>query len=88
MCFVLHKYKLITKAHSLIDLVFSLLQVRTIKVTNVPLSATAENMKEFFSFSGEIEYVEMRRCDLDSLANSQVLNHAQFFPTPMCLFLL
>ncbi|PWZ26004.1 Binding partner of ACD11 1 [Zea mays] len=39
----------------------SLLQVRTIKVTNVPLSATAENMKEFFSFSGEIEYVEMRR---------------------------
>lgn len=35
--------------------------VRTIKVTNVPLSATAENMKEFFSFSGEIEYVEMRR---------------------------
>ena len=38
-----------------------LLQVRTIKVTNIPLSATAENMKEFFSFSGEIEYVEMRR---------------------------
>ncbi|CAD6253617.1 unnamed protein product [Miscanthus lutarioriparius] len=35
--------------------------VRTIKVTNVPLSATAENMKEFFSFSGDIEYVEMRR---------------------------
>ncbi|WVZ51296.1 hypothetical protein U9M48_002463 [Paspalum notatum var. saurae] len=30
--------------------------VRTIKVTNVPPSATAENMKEFFSFSGEIEY--------------------------------
>ncbi|KAF8650810.1 hypothetical protein HU200_063715 [Digitaria exilis] len=42
--------------------------VRTIKVTNVPLSATAGNMKEFFSFSGEIEYVEMRR---DS-ENSQV----------------
>ncbi|RCV38494.1 hypothetical protein SETIT_8G147200v2 [Setaria italica] len=35
--------------------------VRTIKVTNIPLSATAENMKEFFSFSGEIEFVEMRR---------------------------
>ncbi|XP_062182125.1 binding partner of ACD11 1-like [Phragmites australis] len=34
---------------------------RTIKVTNIPPSATAENMKEFFSFSGEIEYVEMRR---------------------------
>ncbi|RLM69893.1 hypothetical protein C2845_PM17G11140 [Panicum miliaceum] len=34
--------------------------VRTIKVTNIPLSATAENMKEFF-FSGEIEFVEMRR---------------------------
>ncbi|KAL6654123.1 hypothetical protein ACP70R_007588 [Stipagrostis hirtigluma subsp. patula] len=35
--------------------------VRTIKVTNIPASATADNMKEFFSFSGEIEYVEMRR---------------------------
>uniref|UniRef100_A0A0D9XSY9 RRM domain-containing protein n=1 Tax=Leersia perrieri TaxID=77586 RepID=A0A0D9XSY9_9ORYZ len=34
---------------------------RTIKVTNISLSATADNIKEFFSFSGEVEYVEMRR---------------------------
>lgn len=49
----------------MIDQSSLLLQVRTIKVTNIPLSATAENMKEFFSFSGEIEFVEMRRfCSL------------------------
>ncbi|XP_024310335.1 binding partner of ACD11 1 [Brachypodium distachyon] len=34
---------------------------RTIKVTNISGSATADNIKEFFSFSGDIEYVEMRR---------------------------
>ncbi|KAF2911224.1 binding partner of ACD11 1 isoform X1 [Oryza sativa Japonica Group] len=34
---------------------------RTIKVTNISMSATADNIKEFFSFSGEVEYVEMRR---------------------------
>ena len=47
-----------------------LLQVRTIKVTNIPLSATAENMKEFFSFSGEIKYVEMRRSAPCSISSS------------------
>ncbi|KAG8090655.1 hypothetical protein GUJ93_ZPchr0011g27937 [Zizania palustris] len=34
---------------------------RTIKVTNISPSTTADNIKEFFSFSGEVEYVEMRR---------------------------
>ena len=38
-----------------------LLQVRTVKVTNVSLSATVQDIKEFFSFSGDIEHVEMQR---------------------------
>jgi hypothetical protein len=35
--------------------------VRTVKVTNVSLSATVQDIKEFFSFSGDIEHVEMQR---------------------------
>ena len=42
-------------------LMFHLLQVRTVKVTNVSLSATVQDIKEFFSFSGDIEHVEMQR---------------------------
>lgn len=37
------------------------LQVRTVKVSNVSLSATEQDMKEFFSFSGDIEHIEMQR---------------------------
>ncbi|PSS04563.1 Binding partner of like, partial [Actinidia chinensis var. chinensis] len=33
--------------------------IRTVKVSNVSLSATEQDIKEFFSFSGEIECVEM-----------------------------
>lgn len=40
--------------------VFSL-QVKTIKVSNVSLGASEQDLKEFFSFSGDIEYVEMQR---------------------------
>lgn len=32
------------------------------KVNNVSLSASEQDIKEFFSFSGEIEYIEMQRC--------------------------
>jgi hypothetical protein len=35
--------------------------VRTVKVTNVSLSATVQDIKEFFSFSGDIDHVEMQR---------------------------
>ncbi|RRT37964.1 hypothetical protein B296_00056721 [Ensete ventricosum] len=35
--------------------------VKTVKVSNVSLSATMQDIKEFFSFSGDIEYVEMQR---------------------------
>jgi hypothetical protein len=37
------------------------LQVRSVKVTNVSLTATVQDIKEFFSFSGDIEHVEMQR---------------------------
>ncbi|KAF5947504.1 hypothetical protein HYC85_013461 [Camellia sinensis] len=35
------------------------MSVRTVKISNVSLGATEQDVKEFFSFSGEIEYVEM-----------------------------
>ncbi|XP_078171511.1 binding partner of ACD11 1-like isoform X2 [Carex rostrata] len=34
--------------------------VRTVKVSNISLQASERDIKEFFSFSGSIEYVEMR----------------------------
>ncbi|XP_031276523.1 binding partner of ACD11 1-like [Pistacia vera] len=33
--------------------------IRTVKVSNVSLGASEQDIKEFFSFSGEIEHVEM-----------------------------
>ncbi|KAM7525455.1 hypothetical protein LguiA_015357 [Lonicera macranthoides] len=35
------------------------MSIRTVKVSNVSLGATLQDVKEFFSFSGDIEYVEM-----------------------------
>ncbi|XP_022148664.1 binding partner of ACD11 1-like isoform X2 [Momordica charantia] len=35
--------------------------VRTVRVANVSLSATEKDLRDFFSFSGEIEFVEMRK---------------------------
>ncbi|MBA0678996.1 hypothetical protein Goari_020311, partial [Gossypium aridum] len=37
--------------------------IKTIKVSNISLEATERDIKEFFSFSGDIEYVEMQRGD-------------------------
>ncbi|CAL9760735.1 unnamed protein product [Musa acuminata subsp. burmannicoides] len=39
------------------------MSVRTVKVSNVSLSASLHDIKEFFSFSGDIEYVEMQSAD-------------------------
>ncbi|XP_010906449.1 binding partner of ACD11 1 [Elaeis guineensis] len=39
------------------------MSVRTVKVSNVSLSASEQDVKEFFSFSGDIEYVEMHSGD-------------------------
>ncbi|GAA0174013.1 hypothetical protein Leryth_010533 [Lithospermum erythrorhizon] len=36
------------------------LQVTTVRVSNVSLGASERDIKEFFSFSGDIEYVEMQ----------------------------
>lgn len=36
---------------------------RTVEVSNISLRATEQDIKEFFSFSGDIEYVEMKRED-------------------------
>ncbi|RWW40076.1 hypothetical protein BHE74_00054574, partial [Ensete ventricosum] len=35
--------------------------VRTVKVGDVSLSASEQDIREFFSFSGDIEYIEMQR---------------------------
>ncbi|KAG1334848.1 binding partner of ACD11 1 [Cocos nucifera] len=35
--------------------------VRTVKVSNISLAASERDIKEFFSFSGDIQYIEMRR---------------------------
>lgn len=62
------------EGHRCVDVflsVFYFIQARTIKVTNISMSATADNIKEFFSFSGEVEYVEMRR-SVRSLHNAEL----------------
>lgn len=40
---------------------YLLFQIRTVKVSNVSLGAAEQDIKEFFSFSGQIEHVEMHR---------------------------
>lgn len=39
------------------------LQIRTVKVNNLSLTASEQNIREFFSFSGEIDRVEMHSDD-------------------------
>lgn len=48
-------------------LFFLFLQIRTVKVSNISLAVTERDIKEFFSFSGDIQYVEMQRLALFSL---------------------
>ncbi|WOL17435.1 binding partner of ACD11 1-like [Canna indica] len=38
-------------------------EVKTVKVSNVSLSASEQDIKEFFTFSGEIEYIELQSAD-------------------------
>lgn len=48
-------------------------QVMTVKVSNVSLGASEQDLKEFFSFSGDIEYVEMKRsANLDLMSSFSV----------------
>ncbi|XP_010271222.1 PREDICTED: binding partner of ACD11 1-like isoform X2 [Nelumbo nucifera] len=37
------------------------MSVKTVKVSNISLAASEQEIKEFFSFSGNIQYVEMQR---------------------------
>lgn len=37
------------------------MQVKTVKVSNVSLGASERDVREFFSFSGDIVYVETQR---------------------------
>ncbi|KAA0053025.1 binding partner of ACD11 1 isoform X2 [Cucumis melo var. makuwa] len=47
--------------HFLIEvLVLFCMQIKTVKVSNVSLGASERDIKEFFSFSGDIEYLEMQ----------------------------
>ncbi|XP_027910029.1 binding partner of ACD11 1-like [Vigna unguiculata] len=39
------------------------MSIKTVKVVNVSLGATEQDIEEFFSFSGKIEYVELRSHD-------------------------
>lgn len=43
----------------LFSLIFS--QVKTVKISNISLSASQRDIQEFFCFSGDIDYVEMQR---------------------------
>jgi len=52
-------YSIISGFRVLILVFFS--QIKTVKVVNVSLGATEQDIEEFFSFSGKIEYVELRR---------------------------
>ena len=54
------------------------MQIRTVKVSNVSLGATLQDVKEFFSFSGDIEYVEMRRLP------SEVVTWSSFYLSSPC----
>ena len=54
------------------------MQIKTVKVSNVSLGASERDIKEFFSFSGDIEYVEMRRLVYESF---------QLFPPSLSLSL-
>lgn len=42
---------------------FDFLQIRTVKVNNISLITSKKDIEEFFSFSGDIQYIEMQRSE-------------------------
>ncbi|RZC03343.1 Binding partner of ACD11 1 isoform B [Glycine soja] len=46
---------------------FDLLQIRTVKVSNISLVTSKKDIEEFFSFSGDIRYIEMQRSESEHL---------------------
>ncbi|GKU95795.1 hypothetical protein SLEP1_g9112 [Rubroshorea leprosula] len=61
------------------------MSVKTVKVSNVSLQATQRDIKEFFSFSGDIEYVEMRSNDEHSQTAYVTFKDAQGAETAVLL---
>lgn len=54
------------------------------KVSNVSLGALEQDIKEFFSFSGDIEYVEMMRLVLVMENIFILLSSSVSFPSKPC----
>ncbi|GAB2223215.1 hypothetical protein Droror1_Dr00017353 [Drosera rotundifolia] len=59
--------------------------VKTVKVCNVSLSASEEDIKEFFSFSGDIEYVELHSENERSQTAYVTFKDTQAAETPVLL---
>lgn len=59
--------------------------IRTVKVSNVSLGASDQDLKEFFSFSGNIDYVEMRSEDERSQAAYVTFRESQGAETAVLL---
>lgn len=63
-------------------------QVKTVKVSNVSLGASEWDIKEFFSFSGDIEYVEMQRLALEIVYHFLWANSFSLSLTPTFYFVV
>lgn len=55
------KTEALPQSNSATNWTINVSDVRTVKVSNISLTATDRDIEEFFSFSGDILYVEMRR---------------------------
>jgi hypothetical protein len=49
------------KKRNQIYICFCSSQIRTVKISNISLAASERDIREFFSFSGDIQYIEMQR---------------------------
>ncbi|XP_072992068.1 binding partner of ACD11 1-like [Typha latifolia] len=59
--------------------------VRTVKVSNISLASSETDIREFFSFSGDIEYVEMRSESEGSQVAYVIFKNSQGADTAMLL---
>ncbi|KAG6496620.1 hypothetical protein ZIOFF_044490 [Zingiber officinale] len=64
---------------------FLLAQVRTVKVSSLPLAASVSDIEKFFSFSGHIVYVEMRSESEMTQVAYVTFNDAQAVDTALLL---
>jgi RNA recognition motif-containing protein len=59
--------------------------VKTVKISNVSLIVSKKDVKEFFSFSGDIQYVEMRSETQESQVAYVTFKDSQGAETAMLL---